>query len=142
MIFTIITKMEKIDKFIVFDGDCGFCNKSIMYFAKIDKKNEYFFVSNLSTKGVDLLKKINLESQSKSTIILINGENYFLKSKAIFNFLIDVRKSKILKFIIEILPLYFCNIIYDFIAKNRKKIISSNNCELPSWEISQKIINK
>ncbi len=133
---------KKTNKIIIFDGDCGFCNKSIMYFAKIDKKNEYFFVSNLSTKGIELLQKLSLNNQSKDTIILINGEKYFLKSRAIFNFLIDVRKSKILKFIIEILPLYFCDKIYDFIAKNRKKIINANNCELPSWEISQKIINK
>jgi predicted DCC family thiol-disulfide oxidoreductase YuxK len=113
-----------------------------MHFAKIDKQNEYFFVSNISTKGVDLLQKFSLDNQSKDTIILIDGENYFLKSEAIFNFLVDVKKSKILKFIIEILPIYFCNRIYDFIAKYRKKIISTNKCELPSWEISQKIINK
>lgn len=132
----------KTNKFIVFDGDCGFCNKSIMYFAKIDKENEYFFVSNLSTKGIDLLQKFSLNNQSKDTIILINDDIFFFKSKAIFNFLIDVKKSKSLKFLIEMLPIYFCDKIYDFIAKNRKKIINNSNCELPPWEISQKIINK
>jgi predicted DCC family thiol-disulfide oxidoreductase YuxK len=132
----------KKNKFIVFDGDCGFCNKSIMYFARIDNNNEYLFVSNLSKKGTDLLLKFNINNLSKDTIILINNEKYFLKSKAIFNFLIDVRKSKILKFFIGMLPLCFCDKVYDFIAKYKKKIISNSICELPSLEISQKIINK
>lgn len=131
----------KINKFIIFDGECGFCNKSIVILAKIDIKDEYQFVSNVSKKGIELLEKYNIKNLSNDTIILIYAEKYFLKSSAIFNFLIDVKKSKTLKILIKILPISFCNKIYDLIAKNRKKIIT-NNCELPSWSISKKIINK
>lgn len=141
MIFIIISKMPK-NRYIIFDGDCGFCNKSIMILAKIDANNKYLFVSNLSVKGIDLLAKFELKNETNETIILIIEDKFYLKSEAIFNFINDVKKSKILKIIFSIIPIHFCDIIYDFIAKNRKKIIKKQICELPNKYISRKIINQ
>ena len=85
------------NRYIIFDGDCGICNKSIMILAKIDANNKYLFVSNLSVKGIDLLAKFELKNETNETIILIIEDKFYLKSEAIFNFINDVKKSKILK---------------------------------------------
>ena len=141
MTYIIILKMLE-NRYIIFDGDCGFCNKSIMILAKIDANNKYLFISNLSEKGKNLIHKFKLKNETNGTIILIIGDEYFLKSKAIFNFITDAKNSKILKYIFSIFPVYFCDKIYDFIAKNRKKIKTKLICKLPNKNISQKIINQ
>lgn len=132
----------KKNRYIIFDGNCGFCNKSIMILAKMDVNNNYFFVSNKSIKGINLIEKFKLENKTNETIILIIEDRYYLKSKAIFNFIVDAKNSKILKLIFSVFPIIFCDKIYDFIAKNRTKIITNKICELPNTNISRKIINQ
>jgi predicted DCC family thiol-disulfide oxidoreductase YuxK len=129
------------NKYIIFDGECGFCNKTILFLAKKDTKDKYLFVSNLSQKGIELLQKFDIKNLSNSTIILIDNDKYYIKTLAILNFFIDINFFKIFFTLLKILPLSFTNRIYDLISRNRKKIIRNTNCEIPKLNISRKIIN-
>lgn len=67
-----------IEKYIIFDGNCGFCNKFLMLIAKKDKNDIFLFVSNLSDLGVNLLLKYKIIGLEKSTIILIENHNIYI----------------------------------------------------------------
>ena len=70
--------------FIIFDGNCGFCNKTIMFIAKNDKHNNFKYVSSLSNFGINLLSKHQIAGLEKSTIILVEKDyNIYSKSIAI-----------------------------------------------------------
>ena len=126
---------------LIFDGDCGFCNKTTIKLAEIDKKNEFIFVSNTSKMGLDLLKKHNLNHITDETIILIlKGEIYF-KSRAIITFLEKVNYYSIVTMLLKIIPRKITDSLYTLISKNRKNI-SIDNCSLPSYTLTKKIINK
>ncbi|MCF6240423.1 MAG: DUF393 domain-containing protein [Bacteroidales bacterium] len=126
--------------YVIYDGTCGFCNKSVMFVAKNDKKNYFKFVSNLSVFGNDLLSKHQILGLEDSTIILLEDNKLYIKSLALRRILLKLPNYKIAGLIMYLFPAMLSDYIYDFIAKHRKKIIKNTNCEIPDEEIRKKFI--
>jgi len=80
--------MTKKTNYIIHDGECGFCNKTVMMIAKNDKNNYFTFVSSLSEFGADLISKNKIIGLEKTTIILIKNKKIYTKSLAIRNILL------------------------------------------------------
>ena len=60
---------------IIYDGECGFCNKTMIFFAKNDSYNHFMFVSNTSKIGVEILSQNHLGQVSKNSIVVIGYAN-------------------------------------------------------------------
>jgi predicted DCC family thiol-disulfide oxidoreductase YuxK len=60
-----------MNNIIIFDGDCPFCNKTIMFLAKLDNSDSFSFISNQSTIGKKLIKEFKLKNLFSETIITI-----------------------------------------------------------------------
>ena len=127
-------------KFVIYDGDCGFCNKTIMVFAKNDKNNDFKFVSSLSEFGIKLLLKYNIKGLEKSTIILIEKESFCIRSIAIRNILLRIPYFRMLGYIMFLIPRKVSDWFYDFISNRRKRIVKNNDCEMPTLEMRKKFI--
>jgi predicted DCC family thiol-disulfide oxidoreductase YuxK len=127
-------------KYIIYDGSCNFCNKVIMFLAKIDKKNNFIFVSSLSNVGISLLLKHKIIGIENFTIILINEENVDIKSVAIRKIFLDISYYKFIGYLMFLLPLKISDYVYDIISKKRKKIMKKDICEIPKPEIRKKFI--
>ena len=126
-------------KIIIYDGECGFCNKSLLYIAKKDYDNHYLFISNLSIKGKEILTSEKLTKVSKNTIIVIDNNTYLTKGKAIKHISKNILINPILKIIIQHTNLKLLNILYKIVAYNRL-LLSSNSCRIPTKEILSKFI--
>lgn len=131
--------IDNKNKIVFFDGDCGYCNNTIVKFAIIDKKNEFLFISNQSEQGKFFLNKYKIDEISNNTIILYYNNNFYYKSEAIIKYLIINNYCKFLFNIIDKTPYFLLNIGYNFISNNRKKI--KTNCKIPEKSIAIKIIN-
>jgi predicted DCC family thiol-disulfide oxidoreductase YuxK len=129
-----------MNNIIIFDGDCPFCNKTIMFLAKLDNSDSFSFISNQSTIGKKLIKEFKLKNLFSETIITIIDNKCFFKSNAIFKFFKNINKFKVLQIIHKVIPIKLSDFIYSLISKNRKKIIS--NCEIPKSHIKSKFIIK
>lgn len=127
------------NSFIIFDGDCGFCNKTVMFVARNDKNNTFKFISSSSDFGIKLLLKHNIKGLEKSTIILIENKVY-IKSVAIRKILLKIPFYKIIGYLMFLFPKKASNYVYDWFSKNRKFIIQNNICEIPSSKIRKKFI--
>jgi predicted DCC family thiol-disulfide oxidoreductase YuxK len=127
------------NKIIFFDGDCGYCNNTIIKFASIDKKNEFLFISNKSEKAKLILKTNNFENILNNTIILYYNNKFYYRTEAVFKFLIINNYYKSLFLILDKIPYFITNLVYDFISNNRNKI--KTNCKVPNKSIAIKIIN-
>lgn len=125
---------------IIFDGECGFCNKMIMFFAKNDKNNDFKFVSSFSEFGIKLLLKYNIKGVEKSTIILIEKERFYIKSIAIRKILLRIPYFRILGYLMFLIPKKVSDCFYYFISNRRKRIVKNNNCEISTLEIRKKFI--
>lgn len=127
--------------YIVYDGDCGFCNKTVMFVAKNDKNNNFKFVSNLSDFGAKILLKNNIKGLEKSTIILVdNKSEIYTKSVAIRKVLLKIPYYKMIGYLMFFFPKRLSDYVYDLISKNRKLIIRNSICEIPNSEIRKKFI--
>jgi len=125
---------------IIFDGECGFCNRTVLFIAKKDVENEFLLVSNLSKRGQEILNSLGLDKVANETLILVKGNKHSVKGRAIKKIAKEIRISTILLFVLRITPNQLLNLGYSFFSKFRKKIIKNNHCQIPSSDILNKFI--
>lgn len=124
---------------IVYDGNCGFCNKIIFYIAKKDSENNFIFISNLSKKGNQLLKSGNYLEISKYSIIVIHKSQIYTFGEALQIIFSNININRIFQKIILITNLKILNFIYQIIARNRL-FLFNKTCKLPPKEVLIKFI--
>jgi len=132
--------MTKKTNYIIYDGECGFCNKTVMMIAKNDKNNYFTFVSSLSEFGADLISKNKIIGLEKTTIILIENQRIHTKSLAIRNILLKIPSYRIVGYLMFLFPQKISDYVYDFVSINRKRILKNKPCEIPDSDIKEKFI--
>lgn len=131
--------MEKKASYVIFDGECGFCNSSALWIAKHDVDHDFILVSNVSAFGQKLLKQQGLAQVSPHSIILIDPHDaVFFKSRAIKKILAPLRGFSFLKILMNLTPLFLQNLVYDGIARFRKSIPLGKSCEIPDEELRKR----
>ena len=134
-----LNKMIEHPNYIIYDGECAFCNNSLMYIAKKDIADDFVFVSNLSVFGEKLLKDNFVFYDVKNTIILISGDNVYTRADAFMQIFKKISSLRIIYNILLLLP--FKNLLYQVFAKFRKKINFKKSCEIPSPELMKKFLH-
>jgi predicted DCC family thiol-disulfide oxidoreductase YuxK len=125
---------------ILFDGVCNLCNSAVQIVIKNDKNSYYKFASLQSEFAQNFLKKNNLSAQDFSTLILIQDDQYFKKSKAIFKIVKHLPNYSWLGFF-SFLPLFFTDFVYDLISNNRFKWFGKRaSCWLPNSELKDRFL--
>ncbi len=109
---------SSMDKIVFYDGDCGLCQKSISFLAKIDKKKELYF----APLNGDTYKEKFKSSSNLSTVVFYNHTVISLKSEAIIEVCKSLGGIKRLAVLLRIFPLKFRDMIYDLIADRRKNV--------------------
>ena len=111
---------------IFYDGVCNLCNGLVQFILKRDKQRRFRFVAIQSQIGADILKRFRISTEAVRTIIVIDGNSIYFKSRAIFKILNDIGGFWRFLLIFRFLPKQFSDYIYDIIAKNRYKIFGKN----------------
>lgn len=120
--------MQNKDK-ILFDGSCGFCNYSVKFIRKRTKKN-YTYIPLESDEGITIKKTYNIDPEIDSVILIKNGKVY-TKSRAGLEIVRSFKRFWPLLYGFIIIPWFIRDYIYDFIARNRHKIIKEDNsCDI------------
>jgi predicted DCC family thiol-disulfide oxidoreductase YuxK len=125
---------------ILFDGVCNLCNASVRFIIKRDKYNRFQFANLQSEFAIKKLKEIKL-SELPDSLVLINGQNIYFKSDAVFEIIRSFSKLWHILLIFKILPKRLRDFLYDIIAKYRYKIFGKEDvCQIPDRSISGKFI--
>ena len=126
--------------YVIYDGTCGFCNKTVLFFAKKDQNDHFKFVSGLSDFGKDLLHIHNIKGLQSSTLILVeDNRRVFVRSVAIRRILLKLPGYSFIAAILCLFPKSILDAMYRTISKYRKKF-KNTVCELPDQEIKEKFI--
>lgn len=124
-----------LNKIILFDGVCNFCNYWVNFIIDRDKKNVYKFASLQSAFGQQKLKELRFPQNVFDTFILIDGEKYFTKSDAAFIILKELNTSLKIFYPLKYMPKFVRDLVYSLIAKNRYKIFGMRQaCRIPTAE--------
>lgn len=116
---------------LLFDGECGFCNKTIQFFLKNEKENKIMHFAPLESDVGKALRDYFEIDPKIDSIILIKGHSAYIKSCAALRLAPYMRGLWPITIGFVVIPPFLRNIVYDFIAKRRKKIFGRvESCEL------------
>ncbi|MDG1332738.1 MAG: DCC1-like thiol-disulfide oxidoreductase family protein [Crocinitomicaceae bacterium] len=122
---------SKENNYVLYDGDCGFCNRSVAFILKHESSSAIHFAPIQSTYTKELFKKNNWEEPNLSTFYFIQDGKKLERSAAAFEVLkylkSPVRWLRIFRFI----PRKITDWIYDQVAKRRQRI-SKGFCVMPT----------
>lgn len=126
---------------ILFDGVCNFCNSTVNFIIKQDKKNVFRFAALQSEAGQKLLDQYHLEKNNFDSFILIDKGKVYKSSTAglkLYN-----RLSWYWKWtqVFWIVPRFIRNSVYNLIARNRYKWFGKKDaCMLPSPDVKSRFL--
>lgn len=131
-----------MDRIILFDGVCNFCNHSVQFIIKRDPNRYFKFASLQNEIGGELLKKYGL-NQDMNSFVLIENEKVYVKSSGALQVCRNLKGSWKLLAVFQIIPRPLRDCIYDFIAKNRYKWFGKQeSCKLPLPEDRERFLIK
>ena len=100
---------------IYYDGICFVCSSVIDALIKMDKNNILYFSPLQSDYAKSSINKKFLKEMD--SVIVRKNEKVFSKSYAAFVVLRELRSP--LRYLFYLVPTFFADFIYDFIAKRR-----------------------
>jgi predicted DCC family thiol-disulfide oxidoreductase YuxK len=119
---------------LVYDGECGFCARSVQFILRHEQRHDLLFVPRDSELGKDLRRQFHLESV-ESMLWIADGKAA-IESDAT----LDAAKYlggvwAMLATIGWLVPGFLRNSVYRFIAKNRRRLsASATACLVPTIE--------
>lgn len=117
-------------RIILFDGECLLCNRSVQYIIKRDPHMKFKFALIKSDIGKSLIEEYQIP-EAIDSVILIEGESYYIKSTAVLNICREINIRFVSIF--SIVPFKFRDYLYDIVARNRTRLFgTSKHCMLLS----------
>jgi predicted DCC family thiol-disulfide oxidoreductase YuxK len=129
-----------VEKIILFDGICNFCNGSVQFIIKRDPQAQFRFASLQSEAGKKLLTKHRIPEDINS-FIFIDGEKCYTKSSAALKVCKHFKGFWKLFYIFILVPRSIRDHFYDFIAENRYKWFGKKeSCMIPTPDIRKRFL--
>ena len=129
------------DHLVIFDGVCNFCNATVNFIIRNDKKDAFRFVPFQSNKVQELLRSINIPGHYFESIIYINNGKAYYKTTAILKILRQLGGLYRLFYAFIIVPPFIRNFFYDLLANSRYRFFGKRDvCMVPAPEVRNKFL--
>jgi predicted DCC family thiol-disulfide oxidoreductase YuxK len=134
--------MEKeINNLVIYDGECALCNNSVKYILFFDKKDIFYFASNTSPLGKNILDEVGTKTD---TVLYKRGDEFFTKSEAVLSILRDLGGVNTVLFnILNIFPERLADFFYDFVSGVRYSVFGKSKkkvCDISDEKTMNKIL--
>ncbi len=125
---------------VLFDGDCHFCHSSVQFIIKRDSKQLFYFASQQSGAGQELLKQCGVPADIDSLVLIENGKAY-VKSTSVLRICRHLYGGWKYLYVFRFIPSFIRDSVYNVIAKNRYKWFGKvNSCPIPSNEVRNRFL--
>ena len=126
------TQNSKKNLVILFDGICNLCHGAVRFFIKRDPQQKLRFASLQSESGRFILKRHGLPDDHLSSIVIVEGENFYLNSTAFLKACRHLRFPWPVVTVFLLIPRPIRDLIYKWIARNRYRWFGKKDaCPLP-----------
>lgn len=132
-------EVNNLQRIVFFDGDCGFCNRSVQFALNHERKQEIHFCALQSEFAKNFFRERNFPQPDLSTFYFWDGKRIHQKSGAGLRLAAYMRFPTNLLFGFIIVPKVIRDYVYDVIAKRRHRI-SAGFCMLPTPEQKKRFI--
>ena len=128
---------------VIYDGRCGFCNRSVRWFLRRDRHDRLRFIPSESPRVADLLARHSLAAfdspASPDTMVVVRNpgtpaEQIYLRSDAAATLLAELPQQwLLLGGIFRLIPRPIRDLGYRFIARIRYRIWGRyDTCPIPT----------
>lgn len=131
-----------MDRIVLFDGVCNFCNSSVNFIIRHDRKGVFKFAPLQSEIGSELTRRYRIADDVDS-IILIDGEEAFVKSDAALGIARSLGGVWSLLYSFRIVPRFMRDWFYDRIAQYRYRLFGKKDvCMIPTHEVRGRFLSE
>lgn len=120
-------KTTSFNRFIIFDGECGLCNRGVRFLLKRDLKEQFRYTS-LQGEFVKSLYVSHPGLAQLDTLIYLRNDVVYIKSTAVLNIVRDLGGKWAWLYLLKWVPKRVRDFIYDTITKHRHKLFGRNTC--------------
>ncbi|MYL50232.1 DUF393 domain-containing protein [Halobacillus litoralis] len=129
-----------MERFILFDGACHFCNQSVQFIIKRDPEGRFKFASQQSEVGQSIMKQFKIP-QEVDSIVLIEGSKSYLRSSAALRVCKNLVGFWKIGYVMIIVPSQIRDWAYNLLSNNRYKWFGKKEaCQLPSPEVKKRFL--
>jgi predicted DCC family thiol-disulfide oxidoreductase YuxK len=134
-------KRIPIQPIVLFDGVCNFCNNTINFVIKRDRKNTLRFTTLQSFPANQLLEQYGLSGSGMQSFVFIENGKAYTKSTAALRVCKYLTLFWPLVYAFIIVPRFIRDGVYDYIASNRYKWFGSKEeCMVPNAAVKRKFL--
>lgn len=131
--------MERLN--ILFDGVCNLCSGFVVFTIKRDPHAKFKFASLQSNEGGNLQKEFGIDTENIKTIVLVENDNYYLKSDAVLRIFKHLDGMWFILYYLIYIPRPIRNFVYDLVANNRYRWFGKKDvCMLPTPELKKRFL--
>jgi predicted DCC family thiol-disulfide oxidoreductase YuxK len=115
---------------LFYDGDCGFCNKSVQFVLQNDASKSIHFAALQSTFAQRFFKNRGIDQPDLSTLYFYHNGKFSSRSTGVL-YLVSFLKFRFqLLRLGWLIPRFARDAMYNFVAKRRKKL-AKGFCAMP-----------
>jgi len=122
--------MELKEQIIFYDGDCGFCNRSVQFVLDHEKSDVLRFAALQSAFALAFFETHQLGKADLSTFYFWENGCMYSKSSGALRLLKYLRFPWPLLRVAIVVPRFLRNAVYDWIAARRQQLAPAQ-CALP-----------
>ncbi|HEY2347529.1 MAG TPA: thiol-disulfide oxidoreductase DCC family protein [Puia sp.] len=124
---------DPVKNILLFDGVCNLCNGLVQFIIKRDRRAKFKFASLQSEAGQQCLKRFGLVKNEFESFVMIQGNNYYLKSTAALKTCRELGGLWKAFYIFILVPHPVRDFLYDLVAKSRYRIFGKREeCMIPT----------
>ena len=118
---------------LFYDGDCGFCNRSVQFILDHERNTCVHFSALQSETAKHFFQEHQLPQPDLSTFYFWNGKQLYQRSTAGLHVVKFLKAPYSWSWIFMIVPRFIRDAVYNWIAKRRHKL-AKQQCALPTPE--------
>ncbi|GEN51883.1 thiol-disulfide oxidoreductase DCC family protein [Halobacillus faecis] len=129
-----------MERIILFDGECNFCNQSVQFIIKRDPEGRFKFASQQSEVGESIMREYDVPNEVDS-LVLIEGSKAYLQSTAALRICKGLKGFWKFGFVFILVPRQIRDWAYKIFSKNRYDWFGKQEtCQLPSPEMKKRFL--
>ncbi len=134
--------MGTLERVIFFDGVCNFCSFWVKFVIRRDPKGLFRFASLQSPAGREVCRTLGLPEDPPASVILKEGDRYYLRSTASLNILRRLTGPWPLMYAFIVIPAPLRDLAYKLIANNRYRLFGKEeSCFVPTPELRARFLS-
>jgi predicted DCC family thiol-disulfide oxidoreductase YuxK len=118
------------EKIVFYDGDCGFCNRTVQFVLKNDRHRDIYFSAIQSAFAQKFFLENGIVTPDLSTFYFFDNRKVYRRSSAALKLAGHLKYPKPLLKVFWMVPRFVRDGVYDMIAKRRHRLMKGY-CVVP-----------